>query len=239
MANDFLAGHNGISIIRQSDDGELALFSTIDEATKTWLNALHYIWGLCTYDIINYISVFTTRLDYQFCFFQGRKARVSRKHWRIISKLLRIPTSVLYESWLIPMIFHSRKQNLPSLSQVWLIFMIVTRFYTNISHTEYIVHRNKWSLLYSKNILKSWFINLIFYVLISFSCVILNFRNITFSTEITFQSMCFPNFLFNFHTKWFNFPLIRINFELGILLKLFFEPWKPENVLEFYTRTLN
>ncbi|XP_033222411.1 exonuclease mut-7 homolog isoform X2 [Belonocnema kinseyi] len=46
MANDFLAGHNGISIIRQTDDGELALFSTIDEATKTWLNSLHYIWGL-------------------------------------------------------------------------------------------------------------------------------------------------------------------------------------------------
>ena len=49
MMSDFLDGNNGISIIRQSDDGELALFSTIDEATKAWLNTLHYIWGLCMY----------------------------------------------------------------------------------------------------------------------------------------------------------------------------------------------
>lgn len=49
LSNEFLAASNGISIVRREDD-ELIIFTAIDEATKAWLNTLHYIWGLCKYD---------------------------------------------------------------------------------------------------------------------------------------------------------------------------------------------
>ncbi|XP_043463266.1 exonuclease mut-7 homolog [Leptopilina heterotoma] len=45
LTNEFLAGSNGISIIRREDD-ELIIFTSIDEATRSWLNSLHYIWNL-------------------------------------------------------------------------------------------------------------------------------------------------------------------------------------------------
>lgn len=32
---------------RDSVDESLQLFVTLDQPTKTWLNSLHHIWGLC------------------------------------------------------------------------------------------------------------------------------------------------------------------------------------------------
>lgn len=51
LSNEFLAGSNGIAIIRREDD-ELIIFTSIDEATRSWLNSLHYIWNLCKYKFV-------------------------------------------------------------------------------------------------------------------------------------------------------------------------------------------
>lgn len=59
----------------QNADMDLLFFSSIDEATKTWLDALHRMWALCKYLIqfLPYTSSSRSGIKYAFVSITGKK----------------------------------------------------------------------------------------------------------------------------------------------------------------------
>ena len=56
-------------IFTRSVEQDLEYFSTIDEATKSWLNSLHHIWGLCKLPNL----IFKLTFSFEFFYINNRK----------------------------------------------------------------------------------------------------------------------------------------------------------------------